>query len=111
MARHERDKSSKWLLQRHGNSILYLGGIRNVQRCRALQAEMVQPRRLPDGLLEVTLRGQSRPDYFLVEVATYPEKRVLDQALNDLMLAKQHLGHLPELLVLVLREKGRWQVP
>jgi hypothetical protein len=110
MPRQEFDKSSKYLVQRQGKGILWLGGARDVRLCRALQAELVQPRRLPDGLLEVFFRGRSTPDHVLVEVATYAEKRVLKQALDDLTLAYQQLGTLPELLMLVLRPKGRFQV-
>src|SRR5437879_5628773 len=75
MDHHQYDKSSKWLIQKHGNGILYLGGIRHVRAWRALQAELVQPSQLPDGLLEVFFHGRSTPDYFLLEVATYPENR------------------------------------
>jgi hypothetical protein len=55
-AMHEYDKSSKWLIQHHGDSILRLGGVRGIVSWRALQAELVQPRRLPDGLIEATLQ-------------------------------------------------------
>ena len=101
MADHRYDKSSKWLIQKHGDGILYLGGVRQVRAWRALQAELIQPRQLPDGLLEVFFQGRSTPDYFLLEVATYPEKRILAQALDDLTLAHQHLHVLPELLTVV----------
>jgi hypothetical protein len=110
MAHQQYDKSSKWLIQKHGDGILYLGGVRHVQSWRALQAELVQPRQLPDGLLEVVLPGRMAPDYFLVEVATYPEKRTLDQALEGLTLAYQQLRVLPELLMVVLYPRGRYQV-
>ena len=110
MARHEFDKSSKWLIQKHGNGILYLGGVRNVRSWRPLQAELVQPRRLPDGLLEVYFHGRQSPDFFLLEVATYPEKRVLNQALNDLTLAYHQLQVLPELLTVILNPKGGFKV-
>jgi hypothetical protein len=106
MPRHEFDRSSKYLVQRQGKGILWLGGARDVHLCCALHAELVQPRRLPDGLLEVFFRGRSTPDHVLVEVATYAEKRVLKQALDDLTLAYQQLGTLPELLMLVLRPRG-----
>ena len=48
---------------------------------------MVQPRQLPDGLLEVRLEDELQDDLFLIEVATYPERRVADQLTGDLMLA------------------------
>ena len=47
--------------------------LRQVQRYRTLQAELVQQVRLPDGLLEVWTQGQRRPDHYLLEVATYPD--------------------------------------
>jgi len=49
----EYDRSSKWLIQHHGGSILRLVGAPEVVSWRPLQAEVVQPGQLPDGLLEV----------------------------------------------------------
>jgi hypothetical protein len=74
MPRQELDKSSKYLIQQQGKGVLFLGGARGVRLCRALQSELVQPRRLPDGLLEVFFHGRKEPDRFLIEIATYPEK-------------------------------------
>ena len=111
MARQELDKGSKWLIQKHGNSVLFLGGWRDVEHYRPLQAELVQQVRLPDGLLEVWTKGQRRPGWVLLEVATYPDKRVLKQIRDDLFLSALHLGELPELLVLVLSPKGQVRVP
>ncbi len=105
------DKSSKWLLEHHGSSVLRLAGMREVVACRSLQADVVQPRHLPDGLLEVRLRGRSRPTFILVEIATYPEPRVQKQAADDLMLVYQARGVMPELLTLVLRKRGTYRVP
>jgi predicted transposase YdaD len=105
------DKSSKWMLQEQGRSILFLAGARSVLSCTALQAEVVQPRSLPDGLLEVTFAQQKKPSLFLVEVATYPEKRIVRQVAADMMLVRQARGVLPETLVLVLRQRGQYQVP
>jgi hypothetical protein len=110
MVHQQYDKSSKWLIQKHGDALLYLGGARQVQTWRPLQAELVQPSQLPDGLLEVFFQGRSTPDYFLLEVATYPEKRVLEQALEGLTLAYHHLHVLPELLTIVLYPRGRYRV-
>lgn len=109
MSRHAFDKGSKWMVSHQGKGILFLGGVREV-RCRAVQPEVVQPRQLPDGLLEVYARGQKQPDYVVVEVATYPERRVAEQALDDLMLVYQDRRVLPDLLILVLRPKGRLRV-
>jgi hypothetical protein len=105
------DPSSKWLLEEHGASILYLAGERSVRSCRALKAEVVQPRQLPDGLLEVQFAGRARPTLVLVEVATYPEKRVVKQMCDDIRLVRQARGGLPEALVLCLCLRGRYRVP
>ncbi len=48
----------------------------NIEVWPAAQAEVVQPRQLPEGLLEVRLQGEARDGLFLLEVATYPERRV-----------------------------------
>jgi hypothetical protein len=75
----EYDKSSKWLIQHHGDSILRLAGIVGIQSWRPLQAEVVQPRQLPDGLIEARLEGKPRADLFVLELATYPEARLDEQ--------------------------------
>jgi hypothetical protein len=105
------DPSSKWLLEEHGASILYLAGARSVVSCRARKAEVVQPRKLPDGLLEARFAGSAEPHLFLVEVATYPEKRVVKQVQDDIMLVWQARGVLPEALLLCLCPRGRYRVP
>jgi hypothetical protein len=105
------DRSSKWMLQEQGRGILFLAGARSVRSCKALQAEVVQPRSLPDGLLEVTFAQGEKPTLVLVEVATYPEKRVVEQVVGDMMLVRQARGVLPDTLVLVLCRRGRYRVP
>ena len=105
------DKSSKWLIQHHGDSILRLAGVQKVAAWRPAQAEVVQPSQMPDGLLEVRLEGEARDDLFLLEVATYPEHRVEDQLTRDLMLVYLDRGELPEAVTLVLRQKGQYRVP
>jgi hypothetical protein len=70
------DRSSKWLIQHHGDGILRLAGAGKITRWRPLQAELVQPTQLPDGLLEVELVGRKKRVWYLIEVATYPERRV-----------------------------------
>jgi len=111
VARQDQDKSSKWMIQHHADAMLLLGGLRNVRQWKAVQAELVVPRNLPDGLIEVYRGNRKEPDHYIIEVATYPEKRVVDQAMNNLMLGYQFLGKLPELLVLVLHPKGKYRVP
>jgi hypothetical protein len=104
------DPSSKWLLEEHGAAILYLAGVRSVLSCKARKAEVVQPRKLPDGLLEVQFT-RKQTGLVLVEVATYPEERVVTQMADDVRLVRQARGTLPEALIVVLREKGNYRVP
>jgi hypothetical protein len=105
------DPSSKWLLEEQGAGVLYVAGARSVVSCRARKAEVVQPRKLPDGLLEATFAGRAEPCLVLVEVATYPEKRVVRQVQDDIMLVRQARGVLPEALVLCLCRRGKYRVP
>jgi hypothetical protein len=65
------------------------------------------PKQLPDGLLEVTFEGQERPDLFLLEIATYPERRAEGQAPDDVLLVLLDRGVLPEMLTVVLHPKGQ----
>jgi predicted transposase YdaD len=71
----------------------------------------VQPRQLPDGLLEVYLGDQTEPDLFNVEIATYPETRVPEQMVRDSVLVYLARRVLPEVLTLVLRPRGTLRVP
>jgi hypothetical protein len=105
----EYDKSSKWLIQHHGDSILRLGGLDDIAEWRPLQAEVVQPRRLPDGLIEARRRGESEPGLFILELATYPEPRIAEQALRDMALVYLDRGIVPEVLVVVLHPRGNQQ--
>jgi hypothetical protein len=78
------DRSSKWLIKHYGDSILRMAGVRDIATWKALQAELVQPRRLPDGLIEVRGQGQDKPDYYILEIATYPEARIAQQVVAGL---------------------------
>jgi hypothetical protein len=105
---HDYDKNSKWLIQHHGDSILRLAGVGDIVAWTPLQAKLVQPRRLPDGLLEVRHQGEteSDPDPYIVEIATYPEARVADQILDDTALVLLDRRVLPEVVVLFLHARG-----
>lgn len=107
---HECDKSSKWLIQHHGDAILRLAGVVDVESWRPLQAEVVQPRQLPDGLIEATCRGRPGPELFVLELATYPDRRVDEQVLRDAALVYLDRRVVPEVLTIVLRPKGHVQV-
>ncbi|HEY7329843.1 MAG TPA: hypothetical protein VH592_19570 [Gemmataceae bacterium] len=104
------DIGSKWLLHNQGKGVLFVGGFKDVQRIKPMPSEIVQNRKYPDGLLQVYLRGQHKPHYVLIEIATYSEERALQQALDDLTLSYQTQGHVPELLMLVLHPKGQFRI-
>jgi hypothetical protein len=103
---HEYDKSSKWLIQHHGNSILRLAGIGEIESWKPLQAEIVQSRRFPDGLVEVQFHRQPDPDLFVLEIAAYPEARVAEQVIRDTALVYLDRQVIPDVLVLFLHPKG-----
>lgn len=107
---HHYDKTSKWLIQHHADSLLRIAGVRNLVAWRPLQSEVVQPRQLPDGLIEVQIAGEPEPRLFVLELATFPDRRVLEQVLRDMALVYLDRRNLPEVLTLVLRPKGNLRV-
>ena len=108
MQRQRFDRGSKWLIEKHGDLLLRVAGVTDVGRWRPVPTEVVQPRQLPDGLLEVE-RPTGRSLY-LIEVQTYSDNRVPEQLLDDLTLVYQSRGQLPEAFVFVLRPKGQVRV-
>lgn len=72
---------------------------------------MVRAGQLPDGILDVLLVGESEPASFVIEIATYPERRVEEQLTRDTILVCLNRRELPEVITLVLRPKGRLRVP
>lgn len=103
---HEYDKGSKWMIQHHGDSIVRMAGGRAIRSWRALQAELVQHRRLPDGLIEVDHEGQNELDIYLLEVMTYPDARVIKQVIRDTALVLLDREVLPEVVVIFLHPRG-----
>ncbi|MFI5454724.1 MAG: hypothetical protein ACHRXM_04675 [Isosphaerales bacterium] len=103
---HDYDKSTKWLIQHHGDAILRLAGVRDIAAWTPLQAEPVLARRLPDGFIEVRHVGETEPDPYVVEVASYPDARVADQVVDDTALVRLDRRVLPEVVVLFLHPKG-----
>jgi hypothetical protein len=104
--RDDYDRGSKWMIGHRGDALLRLAGLRGICAWRALQADLVLPRQLPDGLLEVFFEGEPTPDYFILEIATYPEERVREQMLRDALLVYLDRRRLPEMLTVVLRPQG-----
>lgn len=108
--REDKDDSAKWLIEHHGDAILRMGGIRGFSSWRTAQAERAHPKQLPDGLLEVFFPDQPAPDLFIIEVATYPERRAEEQAIRDAALVWLDRDVLPEIVTLVLHPKGQLRV-
>jgi hypothetical protein len=108
--RQDKDRSGKWLLTHHGDAILRLGGITGFTAWKALQAETIAPRRLPDGLIEVRFPGEAEPTLVLVEIETYPDSDADRQVLDDLMLIAVDRKTVPEVVSLVLKPKGNLTV-
>src|SRR5712691_4820387 len=96
MARFKYDRSSKWLIEHHGDSILRLAGVEDVVAWKPLPAEVVQPRQLPDGLLEVQRRGRTLKDLYLIEIEAYADRQIAEQIIDDLMLINQARRIVPE---------------
>jgi hypothetical protein len=104
--RQDKDRVTKWMLSHHGDSILRLAGITGFARWKAVQPETVAPRRLPDGLLEVTFPGEKTPDLVLVEVETYPSADADRQVFEDVLLVTLDRGVVPTAVTLVLQPRG-----
>jgi hypothetical protein len=104
------DKGGKWMIDHQGKSLLNMGGVRDVVACYARPGEVVQPRQLPDGLLEVVRAGDPTPRPYLIEIETYPSNDAPEQLLRDLLLVYLDRGVLPEALVFVLHPKGNLHV-
>jgi hypothetical protein len=105
------DRSSKFLISRYGDAILRLAGFGPVRWWRAIQSEVVQPGQLPDGLIEALFDGESEPRLFIIEIATYPERRLVEQLTRAALLVYLNRKLLPEVIAIVLHPKGRLRVP
>lgn len=81
-----------------------------VRSWRAVQAEVVQPAQLPDGLIEARLAGERKPRPYVVEVGTYPERRLVRQLVRDTLLVYLDRDEMPETLAVILRPRGKLRV-
>src|ERR1700682_6336843 len=108
--REDKDRSSQWLIERHGDSLLHLCGIRGFESWGPAKSEVVVPKQVPDGLLEVRFPNEHKTDLFLLEIETYPDKEHQTQVMNDLALVLGARRVLPELITLVLRPRGNFRL-
>ncbi|MCI0379581.1 MAG: hypothetical protein L0215_18385 [Gemmataceae bacterium] len=88
-----------------------MAGLTGIRTWKAVNPELVQPRQLPDGLVEVQLEGRAANDLFLLEIYTYPDSRIPGELADDLMLTYIDRRRLPEVLTLILHPKGNLQAP
>src|SRR5262249_47685679 len=98
------------MIHHRGDTIFRLGGVTDLVRWESAPTDVVLPAKLPDGLLLAWRAGHDRPEPYVVEIATYPEQRAVEQALRDLLLVYLVRGEVPNVLVLVLRPRGRLRV-
>lgn len=108
--RQDKDRSSKWLLDRHGGSVVRLAGITGFSSWRHLASEVVAPRRLLDGLIELRFPDDPTPTLVLVEIESYADSTADRQVLDDLLLVAVERGVVPEVVSLVLKPKGNVRV-
>ncbi len=108
--RQEKDRCGKWMIVHHGDAILKLAKVTGFVSWRAAQSELVAPRRLSDGLLEVRFPETHGHDPFIVEIETYADRGIAAQLFEDILLTRLELGVIPDAIVLVLRPKGQMQV-
>ena len=104
--RQDKDRTAKWLITHHGDSILWLAGIHGFTSCQPVTPETVAPRRLPDGLLEVRFPGDPDPTLVLVEIEAYPGNDVDPQVFEDILAVELVRKVTPEVVCLVLKPKG-----
>jgi predicted transposase YdaD len=109
MTRQAFDRGARWVLAHHGEAVLHLAGIMNVAQCKPVQSELLQPRQLPDGILEVRLTDREGAHYVVVEVSTYPDRRSVEQARTNSLMVLLERGVLPEMVVIVLSPKGTYE--
>ena len=106
------DRVSKWLSGHFGPSMVWLSGERRrILACRTVQAEVVLPVKLPDGLFELEFDGAAEPELHLLETFIYPDRRAVEQIFRDAELVHADRRRVPEISVLTLRPRGRYRIP
>lgn len=105
--RQDKNRCGKWLIDNHGDAILKLANVSGFLSCRAAQSELIAPRRLPDGLLEVVFPKRPQADPFLIEIETYADRAIATQVFEDILLTRIERGVIPDTICIVLRPKGR----
>lgn len=105
------DASSKWLIEHLGEAIPRLCGLTGVRSCKAVHSERVRLGQLPNGPIEAVLEGDPESRLFLVEMAAFPEPRVVQQHARGATPGYVDRGIVPEVVAVVLHRRGRRPVP
>jgi hypothetical protein len=106
----DKDRSAKWLLSHHGDSILRLAGMGGFTAWKHLPAELVAPRRTFDGLLQVQYPCEPEPRLVLIEIESFAGSDADRQVFDDLMLVALEYRKLPEVVTLIMKPKGHVRV-
>jgi hypothetical protein len=84
--RDRKDRSAKWMLTHFSDSLLHLAGITGFSHVRTTQPELVTPKQVPDGLMEVFYPDRKEPVLVLAEISTYPYREQEEQMFRDAAL-------------------------
>ena len=106
MVRFPYDRSGKWAIDHPGHLLLGLGGLTGVAEWRTKAPEVVQPRKVPDGLLDVRWEGDTDFSPVILEIETYPKNETPEGLLRDVLLVYADRKVVPDVVVLVLHPKG-----
>jgi hypothetical protein len=107
--RQDKDRSSKWLIAQAAGSILKLAGFSGFTSWKHLSSEVVAPRRLLDGLIELRYPDRPEPALVLIEIESYPDADVDRQVFDDLALVWLEHRRVPDVVSLILKPKGHLQ--
>jgi hypothetical protein len=107
----DKDASSKWLIEHHGDAIVRLAGLPRPGTWKAVHPEVVQPRKTPDGLLELEFDEHPKPVRCVVEIATYGKTDLVEQLERDALLVFMDHRVLPDVVAVILHPAGGFRAP
>ena len=110
MTRDRKDRCGTWIIDSHGDSLLRLAKVTGFTSWRPAPTVLSFPKRIPDGLLDVTFPDRTGPDPFLIEIESYPEKDTVAQLRDDAAMVLLTRGVLPNILLVVLFPKGNLSI-
>ena len=105
-----KDRGAKWLIGRQLDGILKVAGVTGFSRWQPGPAEVVAPRRIPDGWVDLFFPDDPKPVPYLIEVETYPDRSADPQVFEDIQLIRVERGVVPEVIFVILHPKGKLAV-